>query len=765
MNSIDIFPWNENFNTDIPQIDEQHKKLVQLLNRLASHVAFQSDLPALDIIFDELADYAVYHFQTEEAIWHAYLGDDPMDAAHKAIHSSFLSTVVQLKAEENAKPTGVMVEAILSFLTRWLASHILENDRFLAKLVLAMQSGMPIEAAKQQAAVQMGGSAKALIEIILSIYDKLSTNTLHLMRELGDRKQAEANLRIAATAFESHMGMIITDADQVILRVNRAFSEITGYTAKEAVGQNPSLFSSGRHDAAFYTAMWGCLALDGTWQGEIWNRRKNGEVFPEWLTISAVKDEAGLTANYVATFSDITSNKTAEAQIKNLAFYDPLTRLPNRRLLMDRLEQALVSGTRHQRQGALLFVDLDDFKTINETLGHYQGDLLLEQVAQRLLTCVREGDTVARLGGDEFVVMLEDLSEEALEAATQAETVGEKIRVALSKMYQLGPYQQYSTPSIGVTLFGGGQSESIDEPLKRADLAMYQAKAAGRNTLRFFDPQMQAVVMARAALEAGLREALEKEQFCLYYQAQVSGVHQLTGVEALVRWQHPQRGMVSPSEFIPLAEETGLILPLGQWVLETACAQLALWATQPAMAHLTIAVNVSVCQFQQAAFVDQVLAALERTGANPLRLKLELTEGLLVSQVEEVIAKMNTLKATGVGFSLDDFGTGYSSLSYLKRLPLDQLKIDQGFVRDILLDANDAAIARMVVVLADSLGLAVIAEGVETEAQRDFLAEQGCHAYQGYLFSRPLPLAEFEKFAQQGGFRVSSSSEAHCLAS
>jgi len=765
MNSIDIFPWNENFNTDIPKIDEQHKKLVQLLNKLASHVAFQSDLPALDVIFDELADYAVYHFQTEEAIWQAYLGDDPMDAAHKVIHSSFIETVVNLKAVESVKPVGVVVEEILSFLTRWLASHILENDRFLAKLVLAMQSGMSLESAKQQAAVQMGGSAKLLIEIILSIYDNLSTNTLHLMRELGERKQADANLRIAATAFESHMGMLITNADQVILRVNRAFTEITGYTATEAVGQNPSLLSSGRHEAAFYTAMWACIAVDGTWQGEIWNRRKNGEVFPEWLTISAVKDEAGLTANYVATFSDITSNKTAEAQIKNLAFYDPLTRLPNRRLLMDRLEQALVSGARHQRKGALLFVDLDDFKTINETLGHYQGDLLLEQVAQRLVTCVREGDTVARLGGDEFVVMLEDLSEDALVAATQAETVGEKIRVTLSKMYQLGPYEQHSTPSIGVTLFGGGQSESIDEPLKRADLAMYQAKPAGRNTLRFFDPQMQAVVMARAALDAGLREALEKEQFCLYYQAQVSGVNQLTGVEALVRWQHPQRGMVSPAEFIPLAEETGLILPLGQWVLETACAQLALWATQPAMAHLTIAVNVSVCQFQQAAFVDQVLAALERTGANPLRLKLELTEGLLVSQVEEVIAKMNTLKATGVGFSLDDFGTGYSSLSYLKRLPLDQLKIDQGFVRDILLDANDAAIAKMVIVLADSLGLAVIAEGVETEAQLDFLAGQGCHAYQGYLFSRPLPLAEFEKFAQQFGFRVSSSSEAHSLAS
>ena len=752
MKSIDIFPWNENFNTDIPTIDAQHKVLVQILNRLASHVAFKSDIPALNVIFDELTDYAVYHFQTEEAIWSEHLGDDPMDAAHKAIHNSFLSAVIQIQTDESTKPVGVVVEEVLSFLTRWLASHILENDRYLAKLVQAMQSGMALEPAKRHATVQMGGSTKVLIEIILSIYDNLSTNTLQLMRELGERTQAEANLRIAATAFESHLGMIIADAEQKVLRVNRAFSEITGYDAQDIIGNNVSLLSSGRHDAAFYDAMWAGIAQNGSWQGEVWHRRKNGEVFPEWLTLSAVKDEAGLTTHYVTTFTDISSRKSAEEMIKNLAFYDPLTHLPNRRLLLDRLEQALVSGARHQRKGALLFVDLDDFKTINDTLGHYQGDLLLAQVAQRLGSCVREGDTVARLGGDEFVVMLEDLSEDALEAATHAEAVGEKIRTSLNQAYQLGPYAYHSTASIGITLFDGVAHESIDEPLKRADLAMFQAKAAGRNTLRFFDPQMQAVVMARAALEADLRTALEKQQLRLYYQAQVLGENQLTGVEALVRWQHPRRGMVSPAEFIPLAEETGLILPLGLWVLETACVQLALWATRPERAHLTMAVNVSAYQFHQDDFVSQVLAVLARSGANPQRLKLELTESLLISNIEDVIVKMAVLKAQGVGFSLDDFGTGYSSLSYLKRLPLDQLKIDQGFVRDILIDPNDAAIARMVIVLADSLGLAVIAEGVETEAQRVFLADQNCHAYQGYLLSRPLPLAEFETFASQARF-------------
>ena len=457
-------------------------------------------------------------------------------------------------------------------------------------------------------------------------------------------------------------------------------------------------------------------------------------------------DVAGTPMLQVGAMQDITERKAAAGEIEQLAFYDPLTGLPNRRLLLDRLRQAMASSARSERYGALLFLDLDNFKTLNDTLGHDIGDLLLQQVAQRLATCVREGDTVARLGGDEFVVMLEDLSENMQEAATQTETVGEKILAVLNQSYQLASHRHHSTPSIGVTLFTDHQG-TIDDLLKRADMAMYQAKASGRNALRFYDPEMQAAVTTRAALEADLREAVLKGQFLLYYQAQVDGAGRLTGVEALLRWQHPRRGLVSPLEFIPLAEETGVILPLGLWVLETACTQLTAWAVRPEMAHLSIAVNVSAHQLHHRDFVDQVLAMLDHTGANPQRLKLELTESLLVADVEGVIAKMTALRAKGVGFSLDDFGTGYSSLSYLKRLPLDQLKIDQGFVKNILTDSNDAAIAKMVVALAESLGLAVIAEGVEIKEQSDFLARQGCHAYQGYLFGRPLPLAEFEEFA------------------
>ena len=582
----------------------------------------------------------------------------------------------------------------------------------------------------------------ANVEVSILHVNTMGDRFFAFIRDVTERKQVEAELRIAATAFESQEGMVITDADNVILRVNRAYTEITGYTAEEAVGRRSNLLKSGRHDAAFYAGMWETLRHQGAWQGEIWNRRKNGEVYPEWLTITAVKGIAGEVTHYVGTLTDITLRKAAENEIKHLAFYDPLTRLPNRRLLLDRLQQALASSTRKKSEGALLFIDLDNFKTLNDTLGHDIGDILLQQVAQRLATCIREGDTVARLGGDEFVVMLEDLSENPQESATQTETVCEKILAMLNQPYQLADHLHHSTPSIGATLFNGHQN-SVDELLKRADLAMYQAKAAGRNTVRFYDPEMQAAVTAHASMEADLRQGLQQNEFLLYYQPQVNEKGWRTGAEALVRWQHPRRGLMLPADFIPITEETGLILPLGHWVLKTACAQLVAWAAQPEMTHLTLAVNVSARQFHRRDFVAQVLEVLDQTGADPQKLKLELTESLLLEDVEDIIAKMTALKAKGVCFSLDDFGTGYSSLSYLKRLPLDQLKIDQSFVRDILTDSNDAAIARTIVALAQSMGLEVIAEGVETVEQRDFLASQSCHAFQGYLFGRPLPIENF----------------------
>jgi diguanylate cyclase (GGDEF)-like protein/PAS domain S-box-containing protein len=552
-----------------------------------------------------------------------------------------------------------------------------------------------------------------------------------------------ADLRVAAAAFDSQEAMMVTDANCVILRVNSAFSQATGYSEVEAIGQNPNLLKSDRHGPEFFRVLWETIERSGGWHGEIWDRRKNGEVFPTWMTITALRDDQGAVTNYIGVLRDITQSKLAEDEIRNLAFFDHLTGLPNRRLLADRLKQVIATSTRSKKYGALLFLDLDNFKVLNDTQGHEVGDQLLKQVAQRLSLCIREGDTVARLGGDEFVVILDDLSQHAQEAAAQTEIVGEKVMGALNQPYQLGGIAHTSTPSIGITLFVDHDG-TIDDLLKRADLAMYQAKAAGRNTLRFFDPAMQAVVTQRAELETGLREALLKDQFLLHYQSQVDSTGRIIGAEALLRWQHPDQGIMSPAGFIPFAEESGLIIPIGKWVLQTACSQLTQWAARPDLAHLTIAVNISARQLKRPNFVADVIAVIRESGANANQLKLELTESLILDDVEDVIAKMAKLKDHGVNFSLDDFGTGYSSLTYLKRLPLDQLKIDQGFVRNIVSDLNDAAIAKMVIALAETLELSVIAEGVETSEQRDVLARHGCFSYQGYLYGRPMPVAEFE---------------------
>ncbi|MBK9235609.1 MAG: EAL domain-containing protein [Rhodoferax sp.] len=480
-------------------------------------------------------------------------------------------------------------------------------------------------------------------------------------------------------------------------------------------------------------------ALDLTpWRHEYRLRFPDGTV--TWLFGQAMPEaqaDGGVLWNGVTT--DITERKQAEERIERLAFFDMLTGLPNRRLLMDRLQHALVLGERAARPGALLFIDLDNFKDLNDTQGHDVGDQLLKQVATRLGECVRGADTVARLGGDEFVVMLEELGSQEGEAAALAESVARKILGALNQPYQLAGQEHHSTPSIGIALFHD-QLSSVDDLLKRADLAMYQAKSAGRNTLRFFDPQMQVVVAARAALEGDLRLGLQHGELLLHYQPVVDEFARVIGVEALVRWRHPKRGLVSPAEFIPVAEQSGLILPLGQWVLAQACAQLVAWSTVAATSRLTIAVNVSARQFRQADFALQVLELLRTSGANPYRLKLEITESLLVSDMDDAIQKMGELRSIGVSFALDDFGTGYSSLAYLKRLPLEQLKIDQSFVRDVMIDPNDATIALAVLSLGRSLGLTVVAEGVETPEQHALLRNHGCCVFQGYLFGRPMPV-------------------------
>lgn len=445
----------------------------------------------------------------------------------------------------------------------------------------------------------------------------------------------------------------------------------------------------------------------------------------------------------VIVYQDVTHIRRASAEIEQLAFFDPLTGLPNRRLLSDRLQQAVVASARSGRKGALLFMDLDHFKTLNDTLGHDVGDLLLQQVAKRVSACVREADTVARLGGDEFVVMLQDLSPHAMEAASQAKIVGDSILATLNEPFSLNGVVYRSTSSVGATLFGESL-QSSSELLKQADIAMYQVKSAGRNALCFFDPQMLAAIETRAELERDLRQSLAQGEFALYYQLQVSDEYRPMGVEALVRWCHPSRGIVSPLVFIGLAEETGLIVPLGEWVLRTACEQLARWAREPGRAELQMAVNVSALQFRQDSFVDLVRTILQDTGANPELLKLELTESLVLDDVQGTIAKMRELKTLGLRFSMDDFGTGQSSLTYLTKLPLDQLKIDQSFIRNLGEQAADAVMVQTILGMAETLDLEVIAEGVETEEQYEFLMAHGCHLFQGYLFATPLPVRELE---------------------
>ncbi|MGA7594498.1 MAG: PAS domain S-box protein [Gallionella sp.] len=587
------------------------------------------------------------------------------------------------------------------------------------------------------------------VEIAVNYVQEINDLYFAFLIDITERKQAEQELRIAATAFQTQEGILITDTNNVILQVNRAFTEITGYTAGEVIGKDPKLLSSGRQDKYFYRNMWDSINRTGIWNGEIWDKKKNGEIYPQNMTVTAVKDNRGALTNYVATITDNTRRKNDEKLIDNLAYYDPLTGLPNRRLLQDRLGQAIASGVRTGRAGALLFIDLDSFKTINDTLGHDVGDLLLQQVGARIQSCLRDGDTISRPGGDEFVVMLNELNADLIEAAQQAESVAGKILATLEQPYQLNSHQRHVTSSIGVSLFGG-QKSSIEDILKQADIAMYQAKNEGKDTIRFFDPRMQDSINARARLENELRTAIEQHQFQLYYQIQKDSSNRPIGAEALIRWIHPERGLVSPVQFIPVAEETGLILPIGEWVLLTACKQIKKWESDELARKLVISVNVSARQLHQTDFVARVKEVVQRVGIDTKHLKLELTESMLVENIEETIAKMQSLKDIGVTLSLDDFGTGYSSLRYLQQLPIDQLKIDQSFVQGIYANKSSQNIVLTIIRMALSMNLEVIAEGVETQKQREFLVQRGCEKFQGYFFGKPTPVDQFEASLMSG---------------
>lgn len=561
--------------------------------------------------------------------------------------------------------------------------------------------------------------------------------TPYLIRRDRRAKHAEKAIDSA------NAGYWVLSTEGVFLDVNPAYCRMVGYSHAQILKMCIADFEA-KATQVQIRAQIQRIIQSGQEKFQTRHKKRSGGWVDLEITVTAVGGQV------IAFLRDITDQNKAAKVINDLAFFDSLTALPNRLLLQDRMEQALLNATRIGCHGAILFIDIDHFKVLNDTLGHAAGDKFLLQVAQRLTACVREGDTVARSGGDEFVVVLAGLNKCELEAAAEAEVIAKKILASLALTYQLGTTEQHRTASMGITLFRD-TTVSIEDLLKQADLALYKSKESGRNALSFFDPAMQATIETRTTLETDLRSALQENQFVLHYQAQVAGEkQQVTGAEVLVRWIHPTRGLVSPAEFIPLAEETGLILPLGQWVLETACRQLSQWATRPERADLILAVNVSAKQLQQVDFVSQVVAVLDRTGANPCRLKLEITESVLISNLESIITKMSALKALGVGFSLDDFGTGYSSLAYLSRLPLNQLKIDRSFVMNIENSDNAVVICAAIISLAHSLRLQVVAEGVETEAQRYFLSTvHRCQFLQGYLISRPVPVEEFEAVVQQ----------------
>ena len=593
-------------------------------------------------------------------------------------------------------------------------------------------------------ALRADGS-KVPVEIAVMVLQRYGEYFFNgFVRDLTEHNKTIEELRISAITFNSQDAIIIADAEHKILRVNQRFIDITGYTLADVIGLEPSLLSSSAQNEQFYRRMWRTIESVGSWEGEIWDRRKNADVFPMFITITAIRDAKSRVTNYVFSFSDITATKRDADAIHKLVFFDPLTRLPNRRALIDKLSETLLSCASSGINAALLFVDLDNFKEINDTLGHQLGDKMLVQTAQRLNDCVRNRDTIARIGGDEFVVILQDLGVSLGVARVKTMIMANKILAALNNPYTLGEHEIHSSASIGAT-FVSYDETPLQEMLKQADIAMYQAKRSGRNKLCFFDPEMQENITLQARGSNALHSAIQNHEFELYYQLQVDTGHKAVGAEALIRWEHPQLGIVSPVDFIPVAEESGLILPIGLWVLDAACTQLKLWQSTSRTSGLSIAVNISPRQFHQSDFVETVLDAIAKADISPSSLKLELTETLILDDVSATIEKMQRLKQAGVEFALDDFGTGYSSLSYLTQLPLSQLKIDQSFVHNIGIKESDDIIVQTIIGMANSLGIKMIAEGVESEAQRLFLEDLGCPLFQGYLFGKPMPIAEFEQ--------------------
>lgn len=876
---FEVFPWNKNFETGIDLIDQQHKELVRLLNSLAGHLANRASDFTLGKIFNELTAYVDHHFTSEESIWEAHFAHDPWLESHQYTHQSFVERIVSFRQAENSQPLDEIVGEILLFLTHWLAYHILDTDKRMAKVVLALQAGDSMAEAKQRSDVEMSGAMQVLIETVLGMYDSLSLRTMELLREKTARQRAEEALKASEERwkfvlegagegvwdwniasgevyrsegcqvllgfplgnnlsvdqevnihaddlmrvqndFQAHLdgqtesftnehrivhqngewswvltrgkvtsrdangkalrmigthhditerelasmvinnsgeGMILTDASNTIISVNPAFTKITGYAKNEAIGKTPKILSSGLHALDFYQAMWQEILATGQWQGEIWNRRQNGEVYPEWMTINSICNPDGTVHRRVSLFSDITSQKQSEELIWRQANFDRVTGLANRHMLKDRTWFEIKKAERTGQLMALLHINIDRFREVNEAFGHATGDLLLREVAQRLSRCIRAKDTLAHLGGDEFSIILPELDEQC-----SIERIARDILLRMAEPFALHSEMVYMSACIGIALYpeDGLTAEAM---IKNAGQAGTAAKSLGRSRFSYFARYMEMAAQIRIRMAKDLRLALQENQFIIHYQPIVDlATGRIKKAEALLRWQHPEHGMIPPATFIPLAEETGTIIEIGNWVFQEAVRQVAHWRAVH-QADFQISVNKSPVQFHAEADQQSYLAWCDFLKAQNLPgdcLIIEITEGLMMDNSSGITEQLNAFHAQGIQWSLDDFGTGYSSLSYLHKFAIDYVKIDRSFVNDLTPDSSNLDLCEAIIVMAHKLGMKVVAEGIETIEQRDLLLNAGCDYAQGYLFSKPVPADCFEKLLENpAGFSIQETQQ------
>lgn len=767
--SFEIFPWNDNLETGIEAIDEQHKKLVQLLNRLAAHLADCSHLVTLNAIFDELADYADYHFNAEEQLWKNYLGEtNSCLIAHEQEHADFFREVQQLKnnQDENSDDT---IRSVVSFLAKWLAYHILDSDKKMAAICLGLQSGMSAENAKLNAEQQMSGAAKVLVETVLHMYDSLFNRTLDMMRESALRRQAEEALKASEelysgqSAFISNLlsnsnisereladlvyhnssqGMFVTDSDNQIISINPAFTQITGYAEADVIGKLPTVLLPDMHSHySFLISLHDKLNSLGHWEGEYWNKRKNGEVYPEMMNLMLIKNDGNTEKYMVGMFSDVSKIKNTEKQLWINENYDSLTKLPNRHMFNRSLKREIEKATFSGVPLSLLLIDLDLFKHVNDSYGHAVGDSLLKMAAQRISNIVSNYGEVARIGGDEFTVILPAIGD-----GRWLDDIVELIITDLSRPFVLGEGRKtYISASVGITVYPKDATEA-DVLLKNADQAMYCAKRQGRNRYCYFTYSMQETAKMRQRLIVDLHQALKENQFVLYYQPIVDlGKNTISKAESLIRWHHPDHGMISPADFIPVAEETGLIVPLGDWVFNEAIGQGNRWNLLFGP-DFQISINKSPAQFTQKSEHHDWLDDLDVNGSNFV---IEITEGMLIENTSTVEKRIQKYKNKKIEVAIDDFGTGYSSLSYLNKFDIDYIRIDRSFINNLSQGKQYQTLCEAMILMAHKLNIKVIAEGVETEEQKNILIAMGCDYGQGYLFSPPVPADVFEQFMVQ----------------